>query len=58
MDPTPVQENTTRMSSTPTEQKNPAPCAVTTDLAKAQPSSILIVNLFQSDVIELKRLAT
>jgi hypothetical protein len=46
------------MSSTPTEQKNPAPCAVTTDLAKAQPSSILIVNLFQSDVIELKRLAT
>ncbi len=58
MDPAPVQENTTRMSSTPTEQMNPAPSAITTDLAKVQPSSILIVNLFQSNVIELKRLAT
>jgi hypothetical protein len=46
------------MSSTPTEQMNPAPSAITTDLAKVQPSSILIVNLFQSNVIELKRLAT
>jgi len=57
MDSALVQENTTRMSSTPTEQMIPTPSAIMTDLAKAQPSSILVINLFQSNAIKLKCLA-
>ncbi len=54
MDPTLVWENTTNMSSTPTEQMSPTPSAITTNLAKVQPNNILVVNLFQSNEIKLK----
>ncbi len=48
-------ENTTRMSSTPTEQISPSPSAITIDLAKAQLNNIFVMNLFWSNVIELER---
>jgi hypothetical protein len=54
MDLTLVRENTTRMSSTPTEQMSPTPNAISTNSVKAQPSNILVKNLFQSNAIELK----
>jgi hypothetical protein len=46
MDPAPMRDNTTRMSSTPIEQMSLAPNAIMTYLAKAQPSSTFVVHLF------------
>jgi len=57
MDSALVRKNTTKMSSTPTEQMSPTLSAIMIDLAKAQPNSIFVVNLFQSNAIKLKCLA-
>jgi hypothetical protein len=54
MDLTLVGENTTTMSSIPTEQMSPTPSAITTNLAKTQPNSTFVMNLFHFDTIKSK----
>jgi hypothetical protein len=53
MDPIPIKENTTIMPTTPMEQNNPAPNAITTNLMKFQPSSTF-ANILHSNALELE----
>jgi hypothetical protein len=50
-----VHENTTRMSSTLTEQMSLVPSAIMTNLTKLQPNNTLVANLFHSNTIESTR---
>jgi hypothetical protein len=54
MDLTLVGENTTTMSSTPIEQMSPTTSAITTNLAKTQPNSIFVMNIFHFNTIKSK----
>jgi hypothetical protein len=48
MDSTFVRKNTTFVLATPIEKKNLAPSAITIDLVKVQPNSILLQTFFAS----------